>query len=744
MNNNQTKNQEKQTNKNRKPRNRKPKSVQKMEEKGPAQKRGNYGRRNKVKDKNRPGKLEKVVFQSVNGREASTTRENIMVVATCVPKAVEAAFCALATRAFIFGANTEPSSPVYFAYVAFMKDLLQIMSSEIPASSARLDYLNDILGTYTPKAIPFKTDAELTYSWGNIQTVQNDANSISVRGYNYYFYVDDATIVGNWNQQSAPLSPSTDAAAFDKLAEVYSLLAKHTKGLVFDPTHTELTNKYRKDVSGFAACAQYYGSGNGDNGPAFSCEEEVPFLAPLLSGIATYDKTRIARNFKLTAGDTTTAFGLPFVPGFDSKFYNTCYAPIYKFIDLDEFVFLIQEYYISLVAAYVNSVESKATAYGDVLQLALSPFMYSPDAFRVFWRQIILTMFASSQACAQFITYSGDNNGFEPLRVSSNTYPPNTTTALLPSFIIENLRMLQPKVASIKTKFQNEKNALIYIPVFGVYKSTPAYNPYGTFFKTDEGNNYSPYESTICIGSESVYPRIIDGLGQGGEVLSMNGSLLEGFIYEWNTRINALKTASAATAMIGGSSNGSLLTLTRYAYYNEGELVMNNIPKWRRAHFKNKHIIERTKEFRRTPSQKISTIEKELVYVPSDYDLYSQRTSAISSLNPITEEVKLLCQYMVLPSITLEGGNVPPLQRQMRVLNLEGNVWDWNRSPGLGFVARVNELDAFAGICAPGLAAQSSDEVQNAINHMNTVGQGGFVGEALTEVAKFLLPMIPF
>jgi len=409
------------------------------------------------------GKEEKVTFQTVEGREAATTRENIMVVAQCVPKAVEAAFCALATRCFIFETNKAPS-PVYHGYTAFMTDLLQLMGSQIPASNSRLDYLNDILGSFVPKTIPFKTDAELSYSWGNLDTVVI-GSQISIRGYNFFFYVDDGGTSGGWLTQSAPSAPSSDKVAFDKLAELYSVLARKVPGLTFDPAHKDITPKYLKDVSAYAAGAEYYGTGNGRNGPAYSCENEVPFKAPLLSGVAEYDRTRIARNFKLTAGDTTTCFGLPFIPSFKPKYFNTCYAPIYKFIDIDEFIYLIQAYYIKLVSAYINTTNNKPEVFGSEIAVAIAPFSCSPEAFRIFWRQIILSMFPASQACGQFITYSTGPNDFEPLRVGSNCYPPNTTTAQLPSFIVENLRMLQPKIAKIKTNFQNEKNALMYIPI---------------------------------------------------------------------------------------------------------------------------------------------------------------------------------------------------------------------------------------------------------------------------------------
>lgn len=744
MQTNQVKNNKKKNNK-QKPQTKPTQKAKKptMTSNVPAPRRAGRRRQNKNQAKQTPlkGKEERVVFKSVEGRDAASTRENIMVVAVCIPKAVEAAFCALASRSFLFEVNSS-GSPVYHGYVAFMMDLKNIMSTEIPASCSRLDYLNDILGTYIPKTIPFKTDAELAYSWGNLDSVQT-SNLISIRGYNYYFYVDDGGTAGNWITQSPPSIPSSDKVAFDKLAEIYSVLSKKTPGLTFDPSHTDITSKYRKDVSGFAAGADYYGNGNGRNGPAYSCESEVPFRAPLLSGIADYDRTRISRNFRLTAGDTTTAFGLPFVPGFQPKYYNTCYAPIYKFIDIDEFIVLIQKWYIKLVSSYVNTV-AKDKIYGGDAIIALTPFGVSPEAFRIYWRQIILSMFPASQSCAQFITYSTGVNDFEPLRVSSNCYPPNTTTAELPSFIIENLRMLQPKIATIKTNFQNDKNALIYVPVFGVYKNIQSYNEFGTFYTGDFNTGvYTPYGSPICAGSESIYPRMIDGMGPSGECLNMNGSLLQGFIEEWNFRVNALKSASATCAIMGGSSNGSLLTLTRYAYYNDQEVVLSQLPEWRRL-VKNKHIKERTKEFRRTPSQKTPQIEKELVYVPDNYDLYSQRTQAISSLHPITEEVKLLCNYMVLPSMTIEADGTPPLQRQARVLMLEGNIWDFNRTPGFGVVSRADVLDSFAGICAPGIAASQNDEVQKAIDHMNTTGQGGFVGDALTEIAKIVLPNIPF
>jgi len=71
------------------------------------------------------------------------------------------------------------------------------------------------------------------------------------------------------------------------------------------------------------------------------------------------------------------------------------------------------------------------------------------------------------------------------------------------------------------------------------------------------------------------------------------------------------------------------------------------------------------------------------------------------------------------------------------VQNLEGYVWDWELDTNTGYTSQANRLDNFAGICAPGLAANNVDELGDVISALNNTGQGGLVGEIIKGAVDF-------
>jgi len=354
-----------------------------------------------------------------------------------------------------------------------------------------------------------------------------------------------------------------------------------------------------------------------------------------------------------------------------------------------------------------------------------------------------LNMFAASQACSQYLTYSLDPQGFEPLRVGSNCYSPNVTGVQLPQVIVENIRMLQTKIYTVSG---DGRNALIVMPVLGIYKSVEStpYNLTGTFYE-EYGGVLTPIISSICVGVNAggFYPRVIDGLGNNSVPFFLNGDNLSQFVDDWNFRFNILKAASLKSCMLAGEANGSLLNLTRYCRYNDQEVNVTKLPHYQARRFPKELCEERIKPkdkkiIRTNSAKEVKELEeKETYFVPRGFDLYTQKTTAISSLHPISDTVKTICQYMVLPSMYIEEDGTPPLQRQVRVQDLEGYVWDWELDTNTGYTSQANRLDTFAAICAPGLAANNIDELSDVVSTLNNSGQGGLVGDIIKGAVDF-------
>jgi len=685
--------------------------------------------------------MNKASLVPLNNVSSVAARENIMVIATVRPSAIEAMPLALIARAVLFGQNTA-SSPVYWAYYGFMKDIIAIMSNQVSPVTARLRYITQIIASWLPKTAKFKTGT-LSYAWKGVDTI-NIPNVITVRGFKTFIFVPDGGTYGVWSTQGAPSNPSTTDDAYDKLSEVYTVLGDHQKKCIQFRTEPE-PSEYAHDTSAFAACSLYYGGSNTPGiGASYSVENEVPFKSNILACTSLYDPTagRVARNFNLASGDSTAAFGLPFLPSFKQEFFKTAYPVQYKFIDLDEVVSTLCYYYIGLIGGAINSGAGRPT---QQTAFAFAPFTCSAQQFRIAIRQAILSYMSASGAMTQFINYATDNDGFEPFRCGTNSTPVNIPEIRLPNVLIENLRMLLPSYAFLSTKYPNPKNVVMMVPVWGVYRSAlgNAPNPVGTFFQEYQ-DAYQQVNSNLFTGG-GPDPSIIDGTGASGECVDLNSPIINSIIQEWNTRVLVLSSASITTGFLTGTSPTTILTLNRYCEYKEFNVPLASIPPYLKYGLNMDHI-KKVKRASITRDRKLLTTgadEYDEYYVPPNFSLATQVSRAVGSMQIINEQLKTLIQYFILPSVAITPGEAPD-QRAVRVQNFESEVWDLSSASQDFASSREVQLRAYATLMCPGIAtAATSDELVSVVKHLNDTNQGGFLGNILTGVASVLLPMIP-
>lgn len=682
--------------------------------------------------------------------DAQGVRGNIMVLPECVPLAIEALPLAIIARGILFKQNTA-ASPIYWAYYAFMKDIIAIMSNQVTQVTSRLKYVTDIIASWQPKTVPFKTGT-LSYGWKNTSAI-TIPNVITVRNYKTYLYIPDSTTYGVWLTQTAPPNPTDDPEAFAKLSEVYTVVGNERHPALQFQKITD-DSPYSDDTSAFAACSLYYGAGNIPGvGASMSVENEVPFYSRILAGsnILDINEGRVARNFGLASGDTTAAFGLPFLPGFNHKFYKTAYPIQYKFLDIDEVVYTLQCYYLKLVAL---GIQNRGTSYNATTDFAYMPFPYSAQQFRIAVRQALLSFFAASAPLTQFLNYSGDVNGIEICRTGTNAMPYNIPEMRMPILLVENLRMLLNAYGFIPTKYQSKKNALLMVPAWGFYKSqiNDPYNVTGTLYDSYSGQ-LEPMTSTLFVGS-GPDPNPIDGSGSLGECVDLNSPIISQIIQEWNERISILQAWSSPTAFLAGSSATTLLSLNRYCEYKEVfEIPMSQVPVYKRrlldpTHIKRRKRVSVKMNLKATgtikpPIKDEKTIDEEEVFVPPSFSLATQVTRAYASMQVITEEMRTLLNYMIVPSIAITPGQSPD-QRAVRTHNLESSVWEFSPEQQDFFSSRAVQLQNYGSVLASGIAGGGkTDELISIVQRMNSDGKGGFLGELLTGVASVVLPMIP-
>jgi hypothetical protein len=357
-----------------------------------------------------------------------------------------------------------------------------------------------------------------------------------------------------------------------------------------------------------------------------------------------------------SSGDSTFSLYAPLMPSFDTINYNTCYPVIYKYLDIDELVYLLQSWYSELVSQCLNSSVAVSTGVPTDLKFALAPFSYTADVFRTMVRQCVLAMF-STQSGVQFNRYSAAVGSFEPFRCGTNCYAPNLEVNMfMPSVVVENLRMLMAKALNIKTKFYNPKNILYIIPVWGAYRNAPIPNVSGTLDFGEGGIG----EGTLFLPPPDSAPNIWDGTDSSGNVCDFNATpAIKDLLNEWNYRTGLLAQFSLPTTTLGGSGNGILLMMTRFADYQIIDVPYSTIPKYMHGKLIGSKIRVPVK--RTTSKNALATNKEEFEerFIPPQSSLNTQYTNSITTLPVLTDTIKQVLNYFIFPVIVLEPGQVP-------------------------------------------------------------------------------------
>lgn len=700
-------------------------------------------KKNDVKDK-KPVTPKFTVMKQVTDhnpvKSGQGVRSDIMVECVLEPKGLETFFTPLISMALVKGYRNTEDAPVFYAYSAALQDLVSILSSGIGVVSTRLRYLNKILAAYKPKSVPFKTGT-LAYSWTNADSATVNS-TVTIRQYKFYMYLPDGSTVNGWDTQIAPTNPSSIEEATTVYSSVSTQVADNRIPFLQNDETATFRAAYLKDVSPYAACSPYMGSSDTSNssGPFYSAELEVPRKSGILNGLCPYanNNGRIPRVFSISSGSASAPVGLPFIPTWSMKYFNTCYPIQYCFLDLDEVCLQLQSWY-SLLVEKVSSVGNGAN-----ISNAFTPFSATAQLFRIAVRQCVLSLFAASQASTQYLTYSSDSGGFEPFRVGSNCFAKNRDTMRMPNLLVENIRMLLPRFVEVKTKFHNAKNVLILMPVWGIYKAAEQ-SPLNRVTRLWDSSAEQWADLSLFNNSgEGEDPNPIDGSFTDGGVADLNSELVSDLITEWNERINELAAGSVPIMPLSGSADGTLLTYTRFARYGNIDMDVTKVSKYMARKLPNEFVkvIRSKSESKLNPKKNSATptppVAEERRYVPPSSSLYSQRTEGISAIGAITNDVIALFNYFIFPTIILEN-NETPTQRQWRCGTIQSQIWDTpDLSTGTGFSSRGLKIDEAGGICAPGIAASGNDEVASIIKTMSDHSKGGFIGDVLGTLATQL------
>lgn len=678
--------------------------------------------------------------------DALNDRANIMIRPTMEVRSILGYAIAPCIIALIKGFVNDTNTPVYWAYWTMIQDLLTVASGKTPALTTRLKYVADLIASYKPKDIKFKAGT-ITYSWQGLDNVSVSPD-LMVRGYHTNFFVADGTILGNFEVYSSPTTPTSIEEATPIYSNVMNQAANNQQIELSFGEHPP--GPFRRDVSAYASNLSYFGEGNSASSGAFSSVElEVPFFCRMLGCNTSYSQSalRCARNLEVTSGDSTSLFGLPFTPGYKEDYFRSPVPVIYCYLDLDEVVYYVQTWMSSAIQKYVTNSN------GQNIQLDLvQPFGYSPNHFRLFIRQVVLAYFSATQVASQFMTYSTAPGAFEPLRCGATTYPSSKIDyqIKLPLLLVENLRMLQSAVFRYKTaKYDKARNVVNFVPVWGIYKTTLD-NPINigmTAYESASGGGLAPVNTNFCVGSSTVEPNVIDGYDGPGNSCNLNSAIFSTMAIEWNMRVAGLSNVVGSTATLAGGSNGSLLYFTRYSAFKQGNLSLKGIPSIIAKTIPSEMIkqVEIVRKGVTRTNSREQPKEYEAMFVPSDFNLYTQESTAYSSYFPITTTVQQVLSSFIVPTIFIEAGTAPS-QAQHRTSTMESYIVNLDNSTttNLGITSRAYSLTAVASGQASGLAAGSNiDELTSVIKKNASENMGGFIGDLLVSLAP-LAQLLPF
>jgi len=447
--------------------------------------------------------------------------------------------------------------------------------------------------------------------------------------------------------------------------------------------------------------------------------------------------TRVSRFLKYGSGDSTSAFNFGALPNFKMEWYKTAYAPIYKFIDLQEVV-------LTLVYWYQNLTAQQAKQYPDgpsdlELDSATQKF-YTARQFGIAVRQVIMSIFNDTQSGSQFLRPSIQANGFEALRAGTNCFGKQLNQTLIaPTVLNENIANLLLSTYDFPDeKYHNKKNAQIIVPVWGVFTTSLDINP-----SIQVWDGAAWVLSPMFIAPVVTDPNYVDCTA-GGVVIDVNESdLVSRIIEDWNDSVSAMIAHSVPAAPMGGSSgNGNLLYYTRlYQYITVDESSDAFITSKKRGLYKkmfnNDRVVNKPvtrKNSKKTPQIEIESPQQVLL-APGD-GVSTARPVSYTSIAQISDTFKQTLNYLILPFIPLED-DTPPTQNQWRTSSLEAKIMvveqDENSSQA---GTRAAQIANNAAKMAPGIAASGTDTMANVIEALNAQNKGGFFGSLLGGVLR--------
>jgi len=625
--------------------------------------------------------------------------------------------------AFVSFALTRDCTDPFAIYTLAYTDAASIAQSGTGLAPLRLKFMNDILGALAPKSIPFR-NGSISYQLSGINPAPQDSITLD-GGLNYYMYVRSGSYIGVWATQVAP-GPYNATQIADFYTNAVNAIAKKTPHLQA-VRNVELSSMFLRDGSAFVQVSPYFGQGAGVGSPYQSVELEVPFMSRLLGTFQAYNtiNPRASRFFLPSTGDSISNYGLGLLGDFPVSRYKGALPPIYKFLDITEFIHSLMVAYIAAITAYF---EINPKIESDVFAMLTGGLGCTYTQFLIMVRQQLLWVFSDSQNIAQALCPQVGTGAFQAFLCGSNCYPKNPSVLMrVPATLNENIRQLQMCAYKYVTKnYPSDNNEVRYIPVWGAFRNSVPIQ-YNVVWD-------SVSYPVFAIESTDPYtPSIFDGTS-GSNVVDFNESgVLTNIVSLWNQITTYTVSQYASLVPIGGDARGgALLQYTRMVQFDSAskDLSMYRLIPRHYDQFIVYKDVEIPSLEKRNSKKDLKEYKKIKMFNPPGSTIYTEYTLAITGRLPITPTFKQYVADLILPVIEIASTSAIPSINQVQTAYQE----PYSTKPGnneIVFDNRAEEI--FNGI--PNMVVKSAGkltELSAFIEELSKQQQGGFLNQLFT------------
>jgi len=521
------------------------------------------------------------------------------------------------------------------------------------------------------------------------------------------------------------IGPVTDQALQSMFAYCQSH-ARNAKEAAFwenIPSNTELPD-WSQDPSAYAYVANVDGSvSQSTGGYATIVRSEIPCHRPLFAGFAFNSSgvewARYPGWQHPFAGDILSNMGLYFSQTVRGRALRMKRAPVYKTIDVEEFIDVLAQY----VTELLTKASSDPLLQGNQSQIQICSLNYYQ--LRYMLRYDLMYMFANTQPFVSRLFPQVTSPGhfdFCALQAAAGLFSTTASGARYPQFLIENMRSLTLRV--MYNAKGGVSNPVIYVPVLSAPSgSQPNWKDY--IYSTFDGTvtTHQAFPDPNGFGN----PSIIDGSLGSAQVSMSDSELVSLFANVWNEWLNQLTTYSCPLGNL--STDAGPISLLTTSQQVAGPFLRKELAK---QDSKSKLTVGEMARQKLRKASNVPPVWEEIGVV------------SITSFSPILDSVTPVLYAFIIPVAYLTEANSDPDTH--RIGTEQGRTKEMSRITQIGqwggnftYSTLGRKHKTFVDYMVKAREAEKST-MEELFMEAEKYGFGGILSNLIGSFAKSILP----